>query len=372
MIFLSLLILIVAIALPSINKNISSILYIRICSIIFICSGALILKALYIQSIGSGTGIYTGLFHVTVIKWPFSYNIIFKIFFLIILILLTIYLLYQEYKLKDVINLRNNDNLIQSSNKLISDIFWKYIPGGITYHLYLEYLKNKRQNKQDEIEQAQKIADYQKEIAELKNVNEEQKIHYKGLLSKVFDQQNKVLQFKNEQELLSEKLSTINKFKERQKTGEVLSQIEKDLLLKESSIRDQFKDTTNSFSNEHENLKKLLESLKKGSFIPVDFNFTDFLKTLNGEELLALGSLLFNSIILSNTINIILIIFGDYLIKRFDLENKYPKLAKFIQLRRKLQNYYLKISFAGIFLALLPQFYVDIVILYSKLLEIFS
>ena len=58
---------IVAIALPSINKNISSILYIRISSIIFIYSGALILNALYIQSIGSGTGIYTGLFHVTVI-----------------------------------------------------------------------------------------------------------------------------------------------------------------------------------------------------------------------------------------------------------------------------------------------------------------
>ena len=68
MIFLSLLILIVAIALPSINKNISSILYIRISSIIFIYSGALSLNALYIQSIGSGIGIYSGLFHVTVIS----------------------------------------------------------------------------------------------------------------------------------------------------------------------------------------------------------------------------------------------------------------------------------------------------------------
>ena len=68
MIFLSILILIVAIALPSLNKNISSILYIRISSIIFIYSGALSLNALYIQSIGSGIGIYSGLFHVTVIS----------------------------------------------------------------------------------------------------------------------------------------------------------------------------------------------------------------------------------------------------------------------------------------------------------------
>ena len=65
MIFLSILILIVAIALPSINQNIRSILYVRISSIIFIYAGALALNALYIQSIGSGIGIYSGLFQVT-------------------------------------------------------------------------------------------------------------------------------------------------------------------------------------------------------------------------------------------------------------------------------------------------------------------
>nr|WVH37942.1 hypothetical protein [Dichomitus squalens] len=67
MIFLSILILIVAIALPSINQNIRSILYVRISSIIFIYAGALSLNALYIQSIGSGIGIYSGLFQVAVI-----------------------------------------------------------------------------------------------------------------------------------------------------------------------------------------------------------------------------------------------------------------------------------------------------------------
>ena len=60
MIFLSILFLIVAIALPSINQNISTILYVRITSIIFIYAGA---YALYIQSIGSGIGIYSSIFH---------------------------------------------------------------------------------------------------------------------------------------------------------------------------------------------------------------------------------------------------------------------------------------------------------------------
>nr|WVH38240.1 NADH dehydrogenase subunit 2 [Trametes gibbosa] len=68
MIFLSILILIVAIALPSINQNIRTILYVRISSIIFIYAGALAFNALYIQSIGSGIGIYSGLFQVTVIS----------------------------------------------------------------------------------------------------------------------------------------------------------------------------------------------------------------------------------------------------------------------------------------------------------------
>ena len=68
MIFISILILIVAIALPSINKNISPLLLTRISSIVFIYAGALSLNALYIQSIGSGIGIYSGLFQVTTVS----------------------------------------------------------------------------------------------------------------------------------------------------------------------------------------------------------------------------------------------------------------------------------------------------------------
>jgi len=68
MIFISILILIVAIALPSFNKQLSSIMITRISAIIFIYSGALAFNALYIQSIGSGIGIYSGLFHVTIIS----------------------------------------------------------------------------------------------------------------------------------------------------------------------------------------------------------------------------------------------------------------------------------------------------------------
>jgi len=68
MIFLSILILIVAIALPSINRNIVPIFYSRLSAIIFIYAGAISINALYIQSIGSGIGIYSGLFQTSIIS----------------------------------------------------------------------------------------------------------------------------------------------------------------------------------------------------------------------------------------------------------------------------------------------------------------
>ena len=93
---------------------------------------------------------------------------------------------------------------------------------------------------------------------------------------------------------------------------------------------------------------------------------------LSDEEKLALCGLLFNNLILSYTISIIVILYGDYLIRRFDLVNKYPKIAKFIEMRKKLQQYYLKISFVWIFLCVLPQIAMYLYILMPKLVELFS
>jgi len=68
MIFISILILIVVLSLPSNSRNISPLWYSRISSIIFIYAGALTINALYIQSIGSGIGIYNGLFEVSILS----------------------------------------------------------------------------------------------------------------------------------------------------------------------------------------------------------------------------------------------------------------------------------------------------------------
>ena len=57
-----------ALAIPSINTNISSNIYIRISSIILFYSGLLALNAINIPSLGSGIGLFSGLFHVTLIS----------------------------------------------------------------------------------------------------------------------------------------------------------------------------------------------------------------------------------------------------------------------------------------------------------------
>jgi hypothetical protein len=59
---------------------------------------------------------------------------------------------------------------------------------------------------------------------------------------------------------------------------------------------------------------------------------------------IAFGLLLFKYVLISSLISIFFIFYGDYLINRFQLEVKYPKLAKIIKLRRIFQRYYLIID----------------------------
>ena len=84
MIFISILILIMAIAIPSLKNQLSPVVLSRMTTIILLYSGVLSFNAFYIQSIGSGIGIYSGLFHVTTISQLLDI-IIFTIDFLILI-----------------------------------------------------------------------------------------------------------------------------------------------------------------------------------------------------------------------------------------------------------------------------------------------
>lgn len=110
-----------------------------------------------------------------------------------------------------------------------------------------------------------------------------------------------------------------------------------------------------------ENIQKVINDItdesKNLNFIS-NYSLSDFykfLETLSIEKLGALTVLIFSGVILSGCINIISIYFGEYLIKKYKIDERFPKLAKFIQLRRTLQKYYLIYSlsiimFSSVFL----------------------
>lgn len=125
-------------------------------------------------------------------------------------------------------------------------------------------------------------------------------------------------------------------------------------------------DKDNLIKTKTENIRQLLErEAEKASGIEqleniqysafMSFNLQDFLKSLTLLELFAFTTLCFNSIILNCLISIIFIYYGEFLIKYFNLELKYPKLAKFIAFRRSLQSYTVKFNLFLIFISVVPQ-----------------
>lgn len=172
----------------------------------------------------------------------------------------------------------------------------------------------------------------------------------------------------------------INELEDQKVKVTILSQEEIKLILN----KDAFKKDQQYHEKELLKLSQQLDSaskeinteinteINKSSFINIDFDFKGFVKGLTEVEILAFSGLILNHLILSYTISIILILYGDYLIKRFDLVNRYPKIVKLIQLRQKLQEYYLKIAFTWIFLCVLPQMAMYIYILMPKVVEYFS
>ena len=114
---------------------------------------------------------------------------------------------------------------------------------------------------------------------------------------------------------------------------------------------------TNNFNPEIPNTSSV------SSFIDLEnFNLQEFLSSLSRLELFAFISLCFNSLILNAIISIVFIFYGDILIKYFNLEVRFPKLAKFISIRRKLNNYALKYNLFLILFSVGSQMFASLLI----------
>jgi NADH-ubiquinone oxidoreductase chain 2 len=108
MIFLSILFIIVALALPNLKNGFGPLLMTRISSLVFIYSSILSFNIFYISQINSGIGIYSGLFHVSTVSQ------LLEILFLIVASLILLAIQPSETS--------NNESQLSSKNYKINDI----------------------------------------------------------------------------------------------------------------------------------------------------------------------------------------------------------------------------------------------------------
>ena len=74
--------------------------------------------------------------------------------------------------------------------------------------------------------------------------------------------------------------------------------------------------------------------------------------------------IIFLLVIMISAFNILSLYLGDKLIVYLNLEEKYPKIAKFIQLRRKFQNYYLLLNTSLILIICLVLIIINLIVLF--------
>lgn len=316
-----------------------------------------------------------------------TFGLIFKITFLFLLIIISLYLLHQEIMYYDKLNLHSNSNnsLTQNSKfiRLLKDMVFVVIPAGMSYHTFIKGQFNQNQESlhtQTLNQKMNEIKALQAENEALKNaktnvVKYSENIRQTSLelfKSRLNLEKLKILRWREKKEIEDLKI------KKSLNNGNNLSEMEENKIISEPNLNLQIEQTEQNIKQNFDKIDQIGKSIdidfydiKKSSIFISDFNLQNFLDSLSKEELLAFSGLLLNGLALNYVFNIILVLYGDYLIKRFDLENRYPKLAKLIQLRRKLQQYYLKLCFTWIFICILPQIGMYIFILFPKIVELF-
>lgn len=97
-----------------------------------------------------------------------------------------------------------------------------------------------------------------------------------------------------------------------------------------------------------------------GGFTGLTEEFKKFLSTLSSEELACLfNSFGFLMIFFSFT-NIVTVLFGDFIINKLQLENIFPRLAKYLKLRQTINKYFLTFNILLVYLIILIFIYVNI------------
>ena len=94
-------------------------------------------------------------------------------------------------------------------------------------------------------------------------------------------------------------------------------------------------------------------------------NLSNFISHLTFEQLLAVAHISSSIFIFILLLNIISVIYSDFLLNYFKIEEKFPRLGRIIKYRRLFQQYYLIINLLLIILTLLATIFINYAILTS-------
>lgn len=114
-------------------------------------------------------------------------------------------------------------------------------------------------------------------------------------------------------------------------------------------------DDKDNFINNLPDINQIIES------------WNHFLQSLTFEQLGALAHFLSSLVVFICLLNLLSVIYGEYIIRILKLESRFIWLAKIIQLRRKFQLYYMLVFFTVCFINLIGIMYIDILVFFSDL-----
>jgi hypothetical protein len=179
---------------------------------------------------------------------------------------------------------------------------------------------------------------------------------------------NSIESIKHQAELLKTKMGIIN-------NPEISSDVKLTMTKEVDSINDSLlikskihSEVVSKASNTLDELTKNNGSTSTSSNVLEDLwiNFNDFISNASTAELGAIGHISMSIAILFCLGSLVSVFYGDTLIIKFKLEERFPRLAKFIQLRRKFQQYYFLYNVIFIVLILLYVIYINLcVLIYS-------
>nr|YP_010697825.1 hypothetical protein P1S03_mgp20 [Porodaedalea chrysoloma]WCF76786.1 hypothetical protein [Porodaedalea chrysoloma] len=295
------------------------------------------------------------------ILFPCTYKVSFSnminLIFILLLICFNVFLIFNEINNPNEIN---NDKLQSGiiDNNLIKILSKIMVGTGSAYASYIT-VKDHHTNKEELRKQIlngvnifeDKLELAQNQLAKSETENIQLKAKAEELRSTFGCFKQSFKKYIN----LTSQMEQLQKSQAETKTDQEKSKILSELNMVKTDRDAQQTEMERCFDKGTKNLDEIIylnNEDQKSMIFDLD-SVLEYYNSFHAVSRIALTLLLFNYVVISCLISIVFIFYGDYLIKRFDLENKYPTIYKIVSLRVKYQRYYLIMNMSLIFIILL-------------------